>query len=298
MGFAVMINKQKNRDMKRFFGLLLALSLVALAAPICGANAATPKVGSKCTKVNQKIKVSKQNYLCTKSGKKLVWVKAKSAVVAPKKTVTPTPSQSPSPATKTDSTQSKTSETEAPAAPVEKKTTTPSQTPVATKTPSPSPAPATSGGQSSSAGNAPAPSQEVSTPEPSPSASASPEASPISNVVESKPISLNSPIITGIRIGEIPKIGQILTCSGWKWDQIVAQNIVSWIAYPSNTGSDIIDPKLYISLSEAVALTESRLDISASNIEKISGNYLYCFAKGMTAGGLETTSIAAILLGK
>ena len=261
MGFAVMINKQKNRDMKRFFGLLLALSLVALAAPICGANAATPKVGSKCTKVNQKIKVSKQNYLCTKSGKKLVWVKAKSAVVAPKKTVTPTPSQSPSPATKTDSTQSKTSESVAPAAPAEKKTTTPSQTPVATKTPSPSPAPVTSGGQSSSAGNAPAPSQEVQTPEPSPSASASPEASPISNVVESKPISLNSPTITGIRIGEIPKIGQILTCSGWKWDQVVAQNIVSWIAYPSNTGSDIIDPKLYISLSEAVALTESRLDI-------------------------------------
>ena len=170
MGFAVMINKQKNRDMKRFFGLLLALSLVALAAPIGGANAATPKVGSKCTKVNQKIKVSKQNFLCTKSGKKLVWVKAKSAVVAPKKTVTPTPSQSPSPATKTDSNQSKTSESVAPAAPVEKKTTTPSQTPVATKTPSPSPAPATSGGQSSSAGNAPAPSQEVPTPEPSPSA--------------------------------------------------------------------------------------------------------------------------------
>ena len=89
-----------------------------------------------------------------------------------------------------------------------------------------------------------------------------------------------------------------MTCSAWKWDQVVAQTIVSWIAYPSNTGSDIIDPNLYITLSEAVALTESKLDISAANIEKISGNYLYCFAKGMTVGGLETTSIAAILLGK
>jgi hypothetical protein len=89
-----------------------------------------------------------------------------------------------------------------------------------------------------------------------------------------------------------------LSCSDWKWDQIVAQTIVSWIAYPSNTGSDIIDPTLYMTLSEGVALTESKLEISAANIEKVSGNYLYCFAKGMTAGGLETTSIAAILLGK
>jgi len=89
-----------------------------------------------------------------------------------------------------------------------------------------------------------------------------------------------------------------LSCSDWKWDQVVAQTIISWIAYPSNTGSDVIDPKLYITLSEAVALTESKLEISAANIEKVSGNYLYCFARGMTARGLETTSIAAILLGK
>jgi len=89
-----------------------------------------------------------------------------------------------------------------------------------------------------------------------------------------------------------------LSCSDWKWDQIVAQTIVSWIAYPSNTGSDIIDPTLYMTLSEGVALTESKLEISAANIEKVSGNYLYCFARGMTARGLESTSIAAILLGK
>ena len=284
--------------MKRFFSLLLALTLIVVVAPLGGANAATPKVGSKCTKANQKVKVSNQNYQCTKSGKKLVWVKSKSAVVAPKKIVTPTPSQSPSPVAKTDSNQSKTSEAVTPSSPAEKKTTTPSQTPAVTQTPSPSPAPATSSGQSSSGSSVPAPSNEAPASEASPSASASPAASPISNAIETKPISLNSPTISGIKNGDVPKSGQVLTCSGWKWDQVVAQTIVSWIAYPSNTGSDVIDPKLYMTLSEAVALTESKLDISASNIEKISGNYLYCFAKGMTARGLETTSIAALLLGK
>ena len=284
--------------MKRSLGLLLALTLMVGAAPIGGANAATPKVGSKCTKVNQKIKVSNQSYLCAKSGKKLVWAKTKSAVVTPNKTVTPAPSQSPSPVVKTDSNQPKTSESAVPAAPAEKKTTTPSQTPAATKTPSPSPAPATSSGQSSSGSSAPAPVPEASAPEASPSPSTSSSSAPISNVIETKPVSLNSPKITGIKNGDIPKNGQALSCSGWKWDQVVAQTIVSWIAYPSNTGSDIIDPALYMTLSEGVALTESKLEISAANIEKVSGNYLYCFAKGMTAGGLETTSIAAILLGK
>lgn len=267
-------------------------------APLGGANAATPKVGSKCAKANQKIKVSNQSYLCSKSGKKLVWVKTKSTVIAAKKSASPTPSQSPSPEAKTDSTQSKTSDSAAPATPAEKKTTTPSQTPAVPKTPSPSPAPATSSSQSSSGSSAPAPSNEAPTPEASPSASASPENSPMPNVIETKPVSLKSPTIAGIKNGETPKIGQVLSCSDWKWDQVVAQTIVSWIAYPSNTGSDIIDPNLYITLSEAVALTESKLEISAANIEKVSGNYLYCFAKGMTARGLETTSIAAILLGK
>ena len=310
MGFAVLINKQKNRAMKRSLGLLLALTLMVGAAPMGGANAATPKIGSKCTKANQKIKVSNQSYLCSKSGKKLVWVKSKTPVVAAKKSASPTPSQSPSPEAKTDSTQPKTSDSAAPATPAEKKTNAPSPAPTKTstaaKTPSPSPAPVTSSGESSSGSSAPvtAPSQEAPAPQASASPSASPSPSssgssaPISNVIETKPVSLNSPIITGIKNGDVPKSGQVLTCSAWKWDQVVAQTIVSWIAYPSNTGSDIIDPNLYITLSEAVALTESKLDISAANIEKISGNYLYCFAKGMTVGGLETTSIAAILLGK
>jgi len=298
LGFAVLMNKQKNRAMKRSLGLLLALTLIIVVAPIGGANAATPKVGSKCTKANQKVKVSNESYLCSKSGQKLVWVKSKSAIVSPNKTVAPTPSQSPSPVTKTDSNQSKTSEPVAPAAPVEKKTTTPTQTPAATKTPSPSPAPATSSGQSSSGSSASAQPQQAPSPQASPSPSASPENSPMPNVIETKPVSLKSPTITGIKNGDIPKIGQVLSCSDWKWDQVVAQTIISWIAYPSNTGSDVIDPKLYITLSEAVALTESKLEISAANIEKVSGNYLYCFTRGMTARGLETTSIAAILLGK
>ena len=292
--------------MKRSLGLFLALTLIGGVAPIGGANAATPKVGSKCTKANQKIKVSKQSYLCAKSGKKLVWVKVKPTKTQSKKSASPAPSQSPSPAGKTDSTQSKTAESAAPVISAEKKTNAPSPAPTktstATKTPSPSPAPATSSGDSSSGlsapATAPAPAPEAPAPEASPSPSASSSSAPISNVIETKPVSLNSPKITGIKNGDIPKNGQALSCSGWKWDQVVAQTIVSWIAYPSNTGSDIIDPALYMTLSEGVALTESKFEISAAHIEKVSGNYLYCFAKGMTAGGLETTSIAAILLGK
>jgi hypothetical protein len=123
-------------------------------------------------------------------------------------------------------------------------------------------------------------------------------ATPRSNVVETKPISLNSPSITGIRNGAVPSIGQLLTCSGWRWDQLVAETIISWIAYPSNTGSEIIDPLLYTILSRGADAEDSRLVVSSSNIDKISGNYLYCFATGRTAGGIETTSIAALLLGK
>jgi len=292
--------------MKRSLGLFLALTLMVGVAPIGGANAATPKVGSKCTKANQKIKVSKQSYLCAKSGKKLVWVKVKPTKTQSKKSASPAPSQSPSPAGKTDSTQSKTAESAAPVISAEKKTNAPSPAPTPastqtpTKTPSPSPAPATSSGESSSGSSAPVttPSQELPEPEASPSPSTSSSSAPITNVIETKPVSLKSPTITGIKNGDIPKIGQVLSCSDWKWDQVVAQTIISWIAYPSNTGSDVIDPKLYMTLSEAVALTESKLEISAANIEKVSGNYLYCFARGMTARGLETTSIAAILLGK
>lgn len=238
LGFAILRDSQKNPIVKRSLGLLIVLFLLTAAFPLGGANAASPEVGSKCTKLNQKIKVSQQIFLCSKSGKKLVWVKLPS--------------------------------------------TTPSSGPVASSEPVraiPS-----------------EPSTSQNSPRPNPSATSIP--SPTSNVLEKKPVSLISPTITGIRSGVVPSIGQVLTCSGWKWDQVVPQTIVSWIAYPSNTGSDIIDPKLYSILSEVIAISDAKLEISKVNIEKISGNYLYCFATAKTVGGLESTSIAAILLGK
>ena len=291
--------------MKRFLGLTFVLLLLVATSPLGGANAAAPKVGSKCTKLNQKIKVSQQSFLCSKSGKKLVWVKAKKPVVAPPKKVTPTPSKSPSPATANNSSQIISPEvskpaakaTELPTAPTPAPTPAPSKSPSEVIVPTPSPGPAVSSEQTPSSTSAPSPSSQE-TPEPSPSPSPSTSAAPVSNVLETFPISLSSPTISGIKNGAVPSVGQILTCSGWKWDQEVPQTIISWIAYPSNTGSDIIDPKLYTTLSTVVAIGDSKLEISTSNIEKISGNYLYCFATAKTAGGLETASIAALLLGK
>ena len=238
LGFAILRDSQKNPIVKRSLGLLIVLFLLTATSPLGGANAASPKVGSKCTKLNQKIKVSQQIFLCSKSGKKLVWVKL------------PSPTPSPGPVASSEP---------VPAIPSE-------------------------------------PSTSQNSPQPNPSSSSLP--APTSNILEKKPVSLSSPTITGAKSGVVPSIGQVLTCSGWKWDQVVPQTIVSWIAYPSNTGSDIIDPKLYSILSEVVAIGDAKLEISKANIEKISGNYLYCFATAKTAGGLETTSIAAILLGK
>ena len=162
------------------------------------------------------------------------------------------------------------------------------------RSPTPSPGPVASSEPVPAIPSEPSASQN--SPQPTPSPSSLP--APASDVIEKKPLSLSSPSITGAKSGVVPSIGQVLTCSGWKWDQVVPQTIVSWIAYPSNTGSDIIDPKLYSILSEVVAIGDAKLEISKANIEKISGNYLYCFATAKTAGGLETTSIAAILLGK
>jgi len=260
LGFAILRDSQKNPIVKRSLGLLIVLFLLTATSPLGGANAASPKVGSKCTKLNQKIKVSQQIFLCSKSGKKLVWVKLPIPVIAPKKIVVPTPPKSTS----------------------EIKNPTPSPGPVASSEPVPA--------------NPSEPSTSQNSPRPNPSATSMP--APTSNVLEKKPVSLNSPTITGAKSGVVPSIGQVLTCSGWKWDQVIPQTIVSWIAYPSNTGSDIIDPNLYSILSEVVAIGDAKLEISKANIEKISGNYLYCFATAKTAGGLETTSIAAILLGK
>ncbi len=290
--------------MKRSLGLITALFLLLATSALGGANAASPKVGSKCTKLNQKIKVSQQNLICSKSGKKLIWVKTKSPAAAPQKPVTPSPSKSPSPAAN-NSSQTNSSEESKPVT----ATNIPSL-PSPTSSPSASSAanPASSSGSASSSNQTPSvsdvptssqPTTEPNAfPTPSPSPTGPSIARPLSNVLEKSPVSLSSPTITGIKNGAVPNAGQVLTCSGWKWDQEVPQTTVSWIAYPSNTGSDIIDPKLYSTLSTVVAVGESKLVISSSNIEKISGNYLYCFATAKTAGGLETTSIAALLLGK
>ena len=291
--------------MKRSLGLITALLLLITSSLLVGANAASPKVGSKCTKVNQKIKVSQQNFLCSKSGKKLIWVKIQSPVAAPKKTATPSPSKSPSPTTTNNSTQANSPETTKPADATDS---------VSLPSPMPSPSASAATNQTSSSGSTssgeqtssnsapPTNSQGPSEPGPSPIPSPSPTGpkfnQPISNVLEKSPVSLNSPTITGVKNGAVVAVGQVLTCSGWKWDQEVPQTTVSWIAYPSNTGSDIIDPKLYSTLSTVAAVGDSKLEISTSNIGKISGNYLYCFATAKTLSGLETTSIAAILVGK
>ena len=288
--------------MKRSLGLITALFLLLATSPLGGANAASPKVGSKCTKLNQKIKVSQQNFLCSKSGKKLVWVKTKSATVAPTKKVSPTPSKSPSPKPSNNSSQTISPEVSKPAAtPIDLPTVptpAPSKSPSEVRIPTPAPGPAVSNNQTPSNTIASTPSQETPEPNPSPSPSPSFRAIPVSDVLETFPVSLSSPTISGTRNGAVLTAGQVLTCSGWKWDQEVPQTTVSWIAYPSNTGSDIIDPNLYTTLSTVVAIGDSKLEISTLNIGKISGNYLYCFATAKTAGGLETTSIAALLLGK
>ena len=212
----------------------------------------------------------------------MVWAKTKAPVIATKKPVVASAGKPINPGTVANPEKANTSSTPMP---------TPTKT-------APAPMPLAPSGQNSSGSSSTAPSQENPAPNPSPSTSSSSYASPVSSVIGKAAVSLSSPTISGIQIGGVPKVGQVLSCSGWKWDLEVARTIVSWIAYPSNTGSDIIDPKLYLSLSEATATTESKLEIAASNIDKISGNYLYCFAKGVTSGGLETTSIAAILLGK
>jgi hypothetical protein len=290
--------------MKRSLGFITALFLLLATSTLGGANAASPKVGSKCTKLNQKIKVAQQNLICSKSGKKLVWVKAKSPAVVPPKKVTPTPSKSPSPAAN-NSSQTNSSEESKPATATNipslpSPTSSPSA--ISAANPASSSGSASSSNQTPSVSDVPTSSQPTTEPNAFPTPSPSPTgpsiARPLSNVLEKSPVSLSSPTITGIKNGAVPTVGQVLTCSGWKWDQEVPQTTVSWIAYPSNTGSDIIDPNLYTTLSTVVAIGDSKLEISTLNIGKISGNYLYCFATAKTAGGLETTSIAALLLGK
>ena len=52
------------------------LSILSLSLPLVPASAAV-KAGSKCTKAGVKIVVNDKTYVCTKSGKKLLWLEAK-----------------------------------------------------------------------------------------------------------------------------------------------------------------------------------------------------------------------------
>ena len=60
---------------KRLIAFLSILSLF-LSSPLIQANAAV-KAGSKCTKAGVKSVVNDKTYVCTKSGKKLLWLEAK-----------------------------------------------------------------------------------------------------------------------------------------------------------------------------------------------------------------------------
>lgn len=67
-----------------------ALSLMVAGSP---ALAAAAKAGGTCTKAGATAKSGSTTLVCTKSGKKLIWVKK--AVAAPAPTPTPTPTQTP-----------------------------------------------------------------------------------------------------------------------------------------------------------------------------------------------------------
>jgi len=66
---------------KRLIALLSILSLF-LTLPTFPVNAAA-KAGDKCTKVGVKIVVNDKSYICTKSGKKLIWLESKNKKSSP-----------------------------------------------------------------------------------------------------------------------------------------------------------------------------------------------------------------------
>ena len=101
--------------MKSLRNVLVCLLASAIVSNF-GLNVAhgeAPKAGGSCSKVGIKASISGKNYICMKSGKKLLWVK--SAVAKPTPTPTRTPSASPTPTP----------------------TRTPSASPTPTQTPSP-----------------------------------------------------------------------------------------------------------------------------------------------------------------
>lgn len=72
-----------------------AIALVLLFSQ--NANAASIKAGASCTKLAQRTLISKQAYLCIKSGSKLIWKKESLGSKIPIPTPTPTPSATATP---------------------------------------------------------------------------------------------------------------------------------------------------------------------------------------------------------
>ena len=57
--------------MKKFLALALASTITLFGAQ--SADAANPKSGAACTKVNQKVNFADKTFTCVKKGSKLVW---------------------------------------------------------------------------------------------------------------------------------------------------------------------------------------------------------------------------------
>ena len=102
--------------------ILLGLSLIATGLAVAQVEAATPKAGTTCTKLNQAQVSGGYTYTCIKSGKKLVWSKGVKVAV-PTPMASPTPIATPVP-------------TLSPIA-----TASPSPTPISSSSPSPTPTP-------------------------------------------------------------------------------------------------------------------------------------------------------------
>ena len=78
--------------MRKIIALVLTASLSLVG--IGFAQAANPKAGTKCAKVNQKVTYSGKTFTCVKKGKSLVW-DAGVPVAKPTPVVTPSPSPTP-----------------------------------------------------------------------------------------------------------------------------------------------------------------------------------------------------------
>ena len=76
--------------------VLLGLSLIATGLAVAQVEAAAPKAGTACTKLNQAQVSGGYTYTCIKSGKKLVWSKGVK-VAAPAPVASPIPVPSPTP---------------------------------------------------------------------------------------------------------------------------------------------------------------------------------------------------------